>query len=227
MVSRFAFLMAAVGVAVGLGNLWRFPFQTGANGGSAFVIIYLLSVVLIAWPILMGEIAIGRRKGLSAVGSPRELAKDVGASPAWGVIGVVAILANMFILTTYSFIAGQIMSYSAMAFMGRVRRPRTWNDIAIVQRTGASPQSGSRRFLDLTMLVVAGGLKNGIERIVTILMPMFFVLLLGLSAFALMTGAAGEAITYLFSPRFELITADMILAALGRRSFPSPSAPAR
>ncbi|MHA7873374.1 MAG: sodium-dependent transporter, partial [Hyphococcus sp.] len=97
--SRFGFLMAAVGAAVGLGNLWRFPFQTGQNGGSAFVIIYLLSVVLIVFPILMAELSIGRRKGLSAVGSTSQLAKEVGGSPAWGIIGLIGIAASYLVLT--------------------------------------------------------------------------------------------------------------------------------
>ena len=85
--SRAAFLMAAVGAAVGLGNLWRFPFQAGANGGSAFVLVYLLCIIVVVYPAMMGELAVGRRKGLSAVGSTRELAKDAGRSPAWGIVG--------------------------------------------------------------------------------------------------------------------------------------------
>ncbi|NOX95124.1 MAG: sodium-dependent transporter, partial [Alphaproteobacteria bacterium] len=116
--SRYAFLMAAIGAAVGLGNLWRFPFQAGQNGGSAFVLVYLVCVVLIAYPILMAEIAMGRSKRLSAVGSVSALARDVGATPLWGVLGLIGILASYFVLTTYSVVAGQIMSYSLMSFMG-------------------------------------------------------------------------------------------------------------
>ncbi|GJL95632.1 MAG: sodium-dependent transporter [Hyphococcus sp.] len=216
--SKFAFLMAAIGVAVGLGNLWRFPFQTGANGGSAFVIIYLVCVALIAWPILMGEIAIGRRKGLSAVGSPRELAKDVGASPMWGVIGIVAIVANMFILTTYCFIAGQVMSYSVMAFMGVFANHDPAATLPLFHGT-ILPVVWFTGFLVLTMLVVARGLHGGIERIVTTLMPVFFVLLVGLSIFALSIGAADKAFAYLFTPRFDLVTPSTVLAALGQAFF--------
>lgn len=213
--SRFAFLMASVGVAVGLGNLWRFPFQTGANGGGAFVIIYLVCVALIAWPILMGEIAIGRRKGLSAVGSPRELAKEVGASPLWGAIGVVAMAANLFVLATYCFIAGRIMSYSAMAFMGVFADASATQALPLFHGEFL-PVVWFSAFLGLTMLVVAGGLHSGIERIVTILMPLFFLLLAGLSIFAITTGAAEKTFAYLFAPRFDLVTPSTVLAALGQ-----------
>jgi len=116
--SRFAFLMAAIGSAVGLGNLWRFPFQTGQNGGSAFVFVYLLCVALIAFPILVAELAVGRHKGMSAVGSTRNLAIDAGKSPRWAIAGWVGMIAAFLILTTYSVIAGQVMAYSAMSFMG-------------------------------------------------------------------------------------------------------------
>ncbi len=216
--SRFAFVMAAVGVAVGLGNLWRFPFQTGANGGSAFVIIYLLCVALIAWPVLMGEIAIGRRKGLSAVGSTRELAKDVGASPGWAVIGFAAIAANILILTTYSFIAGQVMAYSAMAFSGVFVDYDSSTTLPLFHGE-VLPVVWFTVFLGLTMFVVAQGLKDGIERIVTILMPLFFILLVALCIFSLTTGAAEKALAYLFAPRFDELTANVVLAALGQAFF--------
>lgn len=210
--------MAAVGVAVGLGNLWRFPFQTGANGGSAFVIVYLLCVAFIVCPILMGEVAIGRRKGLSAVGSPRELARDVGASPAWAAIGFVAIAANIFILITYCFIAGQVMAYSAMAFMGVFADQDAAATLPLFHGD-VLPVVWFTVFLVITMLVVARGLKNGIERIVTVLMPMFFVLLVILCVYALTTGAASEAVAYLFAPRFDLLTPGVVLAALGQAFF--------
>ena len=213
--SRFGFLMAAVGAAVGLGNLWRFPFQTGQNGGSAFVIVYLLCVALIAWPIVIAELSVGRRKGLSAVGSTRELAKDVGASPLWGVIGVLGIAASFLVLTTYSFIAGQIMSFSAMSFMGVFKTQEASSTLPLYNGTLHSILWFSA-FIGLTMLVVAGGLRAGIERLVTIAMPLFFILLLGLTVYALSTGAAGKTIDYLFSPRFHELTPNVVLAALGQ-----------
>ena len=213
--SRFAFLMASIGVAVGLGNLWRFPFQTGQNGGSAFVIVYLICVALIAWPILIGELSIGRHKGLSAVGSARELARDVGASPNWGVIGWLGAIGGFLVLTTYGVIAGQIMAYSVMSFMGTFADHTGDSALPLFNGTVHSIVWFSL-FLILTVGTVAGGLREGIERLVTSVMPLFFVLLLVLSIYALSTGAAGRTFEYLFSPRFDELNPQVVLAALGQ-----------
>lgn len=219
--SRFAFLMAAIGSAVGLGNLWRFPFQTGDNGGSAFVFVYLICVAFIAYPILMGELSIGRHKGLSAVGSTKQLAIDIGKSPAWLVVGLAGVLAAFFVLTTYSVIAGQVIAYSLMSFMGEFAG-RSATDAA----QAASLYSGNgfalfwhTLFMGLTIFIVSRGLQGGIERVVTILMPIFFLMLVGLSIYSLTTGAAGQAIDYLFSPRFSEITPTIVLSALGQAFF--------
>ena len=93
--SRAVFLMASIGSAVGLGNLWRFPFHTGQNGGSAFVLIYLAAVLLVVYPILMSEFAIGRHAGRSAVGSIRGLAASAGRSPRWSIVAYICLLARL------------------------------------------------------------------------------------------------------------------------------------
>lgn len=219
--SRFAFLMAAIGSSVGLGNLWRFPFQTGQNGGSAFVFVYLLSVVVVAYPILVGEISIGRHKGLSAVGSTSQLAVDAGKTSGWGIVGLIGVIAAYLILATYSVVAGQVMAYSMMSFMGEFAN----------QSTGAATSSPSlyagpthailwhTLFMGATIWIVSRGLTSGIERVVTILMPMFFIMLTGVSIYALTTGASGQAVTYLFAPRFSELTPVVVLAALGQAFF--------
>jgi len=219
--SRFAFLMAAIGSAVGLGNLWRFPFHTGQNGGAAFVIIYLVCVVLVAYPILMGELSVGRHKGLSAVGSTRQLALDTGKSGNWSIVGWVGVLAGFVILTTYSIIAGQVIAYSVMSFMGEFAG-RAATDAAQVTSLYAGAThalSWHTLFMGATVLVVSAGLHGGIERVVTVLMPMFFFMLVGLSIYAMVTGAAGEALAYLFAPDFSQITPTTVLAALGQAFF--------
>jgi len=212
--SRFTFLMAAIGSAVGLGNLWRFPFQTGAHGGAAFVIVYLLCVIFVAYPILMGELSIGRHKGLSAVGSTRQLALDSGRSGNWSVVGWVGILAGLTALTTYSVVAGQVMAYSTMSFIGT-----DTTQAAPLYAGAIHALSWHTLFMGLTVLIVAAGLHGGIERTVTILMPMFFVMLAGLCVYALTTGAAGQALAYLFAPDFSAITPAVVLAALGQAFF--------
>ncbi len=213
--SRLGFLMAAIGSAVGLGNLWRFPFQAGQHGGGAFVLIYILCVFLIGYPVLMAELAIGRHKGLSAVGSTRNLAIDAGRSPNWQVAGWIGLVAAVVVLPSYSMISGQIMAYSVMAFMG---------DLA---QAGAKPlYHGATHallwftaFLAITTAIVVRGLNKGIEAVSVFLMPVFFVILLSLAVFALASGAASDALTYLFAPRFDELTPATVLAALGQALF--------
>lgn len=220
--SRFTFLMAAIGSAVGLGNLWRFPFHTGQNGGAAFVIVYLICVVFVAYPILMGELSVGRHKGLSAVGSTRQTAIDSGNSSRWSVVAWVGVLAAFFALTTYSVVAGQVIAYSVMSFAGEFNSSGAGTDAMHT----VSLYAGSGHaliwhtlFMGLTVLIVSAGLKGGIERVVTILMPIFFVMLVSLSVYALATGAAGEALRYLFAPDFSALTPVVVLAALGQAFF--------
>ncbi|MGD8417989.1 MAG: sodium-dependent transporter [Pseudomonadales bacterium] len=218
--SRFAFLMAAIGSAVGLGNLWRFPFLTGQNGGSAFVAVYLLCVVFVAYPILMGELAIGRHKGLSAVGSTRQLALDSSRSGRWSIVGWIGILAAFGILTTYSVVAGQVIAYSLMSFVGEFAGRIAGDTTQTSLYTGSAyALFWHTIFMAATVAIVSRGLHGGIERVVTFLMPMFFLMLAGLCVYALITGATGEAVTYLFSPDFSALTPSVVLAALGQAFF--------
>lgn len=219
--SRYAFLMAAIGSAVGLGNLWRFPFQAGQNGGSAFVIIYLVCVIIVAYPILIAELAIGRHKGLSAVGSTRQLALDIGKSRNWAVVGWIGVIASFIILTTYSIIAGQVLAYSVMSVSGEFAQYAS-TETAQTLSLYADPTHAlmwHTLFMIVTILIVSAGLHGGIERVVTVLMPIFFVMLAGLCVYALTTGAARDAIKYLFAPDFSALTPTIVLAALGQAFF--------
>jgi len=219
--SRFAFLMAAIGSAVGLGNLWRFPFQTGQNGGAAFVIVYLLCVLFVAFPILMAELSVGRHKGLSAVGSTRQLALDSGKSANWSMVGWIGVLASFAILTTYSVVAGQVMAYSLMSFMGEFagQAVNSAPQVASLYDGATHALTWHTVFIVASVAVVSAGLHGGIERVVTVLMPIFFVMLVGLSIYALSTGAAAKAISYLFAPDFSAITPLTVLAAMGQAFF--------
>ncbi|MEM9494496.1 MAG: sodium-dependent transporter [Pseudomonadota bacterium] len=215
--SRAAFLIASIGAAVGLGNLWRFPFQTGQNGGAAFVVVYLLCVALIVYPVMIGELAVGRAKGRSAVGSTATLAVDAGHTRLWGAVGLIGVLASYLVLTTYSVIAGRIVAYAVMAFLG------------VFNGGGAADlplYAGSSHallwhtaFMAATVFVVVRGLRGGIERFTVFLMPLFFLMLAGLSIYALTSGAGERALTYLFSPRFGELTPSVALAALGQAFF--------
>lgn len=213
--SRAGFLMAAIGSAVGLGNLWRFPFQAGENGGGAFVLIYIVCVVVIGFPVLIAELAIGRHKGLSPIGSTREMAVEAGRSPNWQIAGWLGLVGGVIVLPNYTMLSGQIMAYSVMGFMGNLSEPN------------ATPLYGGpvssllwfTAFLAITTGIVLRGLKRGIEAASVFLMPAFFFILTGLAAFALYSGAAGDALTYLFSPRFDQLSPAIVLAALGQALF--------
>ncbi len=213
--SQFAFLMAAIGAAVGLGNLWRFPFQAGQNGGSAFVFVYLICVVLIAAPILIAEVAVGRNQRRSAVGSPAALARSLGKTQGWGAIGLVGIVASFLVLTTYSVIAGQIMAFSLMAFLGEFGDRAPGAALSLYDGPGWTVFWFSL-FLLMNIVIVARDLRRGIERVVTLLMPLFFILIIALAFYALTIGDAGAAFAYLFSPRFDELSPQIALAAMGQ-----------
>ncbi|MEL7488111.1 MAG: sodium-dependent transporter [Pseudomonadota bacterium] len=215
--SRFVFLMAAIGAAVGLGNLWRFPFQTGENGGAAFVVLYLLCIVFIGFPVLLGELAIGRAAPGSAIRSIRGLAAQSGASSLWSIGGWIGASASILVLPIYSIIAGKIMAYSAMAFAGLLTTETTTQPALYGGSTAAVIWTTA--FLGATVFIVSRGLKNGVEAAVSLLMPMFFLLLAGLSIASLIIGDAGAAAAYLFNPRWADVTAATVLAALGQALF--------
>lgn len=218
--SRFAFIMAAVGSAVGLGNLWRFPFQTGENGGSAFVVVYIACVALIAFPVLMAEFTIGRRAQKSAVTSTRELAIEAKKSGKWSFVGWVCMAGGFLVLTTYSVIAGQVMAMSAAGFAGGFASEAGANMFYGGSTAGLLWQA---IFMVLTIWIVSRGLKGGIERVVTILMPLFFVMLAALTIFAVLRGfsdgSTAQAFTYLFTPDFSQISGTTLISALGQAFF--------
>jgi NSS family neurotransmitter:Na+ symporter len=207
--------MAAIGSAVGLGNLWRFPFQTGQNGGAAFVFIYLICVALVAYPILMAELAVGRHQGLSAVGSVRQLAIDSNRSPNWSIAGWIGALAVLIVLTTYSVIAGQVLAYSVMSFTGEFSGNASGQALSLYSGS-THAIAWHTLFMFITVAVVSRGLHGGIERVVTTLMPLFFLMLAGLCIYAMVTGDAARALSYLFTPDFSALTPVVVLAAMGQ-----------
>ena len=214
--SRFAFILAAVGSAVGLGNLWRFPFMTGQNGGSAFVLIYIGCVILFAIPVLMAEIAIGRHAQQSAISSTRKMAQEAGKSAKWAIVGWVCTAGGFLILTTYSVIAGQVMAYSAAGFLGGFSEP---GGAEMFYGDSGSQLIWHAIFMIITIVIVARGLKGGIEQVATVLMPLFFVVLIGLTIYSLASGNAADAIAYLFRPDFSVVNGSTFVAALGQAFF--------
>ncbi|MBT8146217.1 MAG: sodium-dependent transporter [Gammaproteobacteria bacterium] len=213
--SRYSFLMVGIGAAVGLGNLWRFPFQAGENGGSAFVLVYLLCIAGIVYPVLIGELAVGRHMGLSAVGSTKEMARASGRSPWWGLVGGIGALATYMVLCIYGVISGRTLAFAVAGFSGGYVE----NAMPAIYATPLRAVLWQSLFMAITIAIVLRGIHKGIEAFSRLAMPAFFVMLTLLSIYSLSNGSAGAAIDYLLSPRFDELTPAIMLAAFGQAFF--------
>ncbi len=220
--SRLAFFLAATGSAVGLGNIWRFPYLASDNGGGAFVLLYLGCVLLLGLPILMAEILIGRQGRMSPINSLKDIAAESGASSAWAGIGWIGICGGLLILSFYSVVAGWTLHYTwlyaAQLFggagiedagatfgelLGNVGELSFWHAV----------------FMLMTVGVVALGVEKGLERAVKFLMPALLIMLLLLLGYGATTGHLGDAAAFLFKPDFSKITGGVFLAAMGQAFF--------
>lgn len=220
--SRLAFILAATGSAVGLGNIWKFPYVTGENGGGAFVLVYLLCIAIVGIPIMMAEVMIGRRGGHSPVNSLRAITQRDGLKPAWKLVGAVGVLAGFLILSFYSVIGGWAISYVGTTASGQLAGQSADAVGAIFSGLLSNPVTllaWHTLFMALVMFVVARGVRSGLERAVSILMPALFVLLLIVVGYAMTTGHFGQAAAFLFQPDFSKLTTSGILVALGHAFF--------
>ncbi|MCG7945640.1 MAG: sodium-dependent transporter [Candidatus Thiodiazotropha taylori] len=204
--SRLVFILAATGSAVGLGNVWKFPYITGENGGGAFVIIYLVCIALVGVPIMMAEIMLGRRGRQSPINTMAVLSREEGANKAWSLIGWSGVLAGFFILSYYSVIAGWALAYVARAGAGLFSGLDAAGVESMFNGLVGSPErllAWHTLFMLMSMFVVAKGVKCGLEKAVTYLMPALFVLLLLLVGYAMNTGFFLQGLEFLFSPDFS------------------------
>ena len=220
--SRLAFILAATGSAVGLGNVWKFPYVTGENGGGAFVLVYLLCIAIIGIPIMMAEVFIGRNGRHNPITSFRLVAERNLASPGWRLSAIVGMLAAFIILSFYSVIGGWAASYIGHAAMGDfagVTADSVGDLFGGLQASPVQLLAWHSIFMALVILVVSQGLKGGLERAVTILMPALFILLLVVVGYATTTGHFGEAVSFLFTPDFGALTMKGVLVALGHAFF--------
>lgn len=227
--SRFGFIMAAVGSSVGLGNFWRFPYTAGENGGGAFIVLYLLCVLLVGLPLLMAEYAIGRKSGLSAIEGIEALTEAEGRSGAWGVVGWVGTLTGFFILSFYLVISVWLIAFLLQAPTGQF----TGLDAAtsatnFTDTIGQGGNGLSRKWVILALLalllaanawVVGRGIKGGIERAATLLMPAFFLMLLAVVGYAVTQGDLARTATFLFEPKWGDVGFRTFLSALGQAFF--------
>ena len=178
--SRFAFITASVGFAVGLGNIWRFPYVTGENGGSAFVVIYLLCAVAIGIPCLMAELLVGRRGGGSPPTSMAAVANESGRSDRWKVVGGLGVVTAYTIAITYAVVVGWVLWYLGRALLTGF----TDFDAAVAETTFAGLLADNQSMVIWTLIgnvivgtIIYAGVTAGIERAVTIMMPLMFSLL--------------------------------------------------
>lgn len=207
--SKFGFIMAAAGSAVGLGNIWRFPYITGQNGGGAFVIIYIFCVILIGVPLLFTEMGLGRYAGSSTVGA----FKNTKANKFWMLAPILALLISFFVLTYYAVIGGWAVGYIFtsvfnidITFAAFVQNP------TIVLPLFAA-------FIVLTILIVLGGISGGIEKASKILMPMLFLLLLLVAIRSMTLPGAMAGIEFYLIPDWSKVTPNTFLTALSQAFF--------
>ncbi|MGC6499610.1 MAG: sodium-dependent transporter [Henriciella sp.] len=242
--SKFGFIMAAVGSSVGLGNFWRFPFTAGENGGAAFILIYILCVFLFGLPVLMAEYGLGRKSGMSAVEGIYSLSRAESRSPNWGFVGWIGSLAAFFILTFYVVISAWIIMFVPQAFSGgfsgfaqtaadmtqqaqAVDADAVAVSVADVSGANFGRVIGDRGgvlfclflFVAVNTLIVARGIRGGIERAATILMPAFFILLLVVVGYAMLVGDVAQTVEFLLTPDFSAVGFGTILAAVGQAFF--------
>ncbi len=220
--TRLAFILASAGSAVGLGNIWKFPYIMGDNGGGAFVIIYLACLLIVATPILISEVMLGRRSRSNPISGMAKLSREAGVSPAWQVIGWMGVLTGFLILSYYSVVMGWALSYVEKAadgafvgadaeaieglFTNLVSNPGTllfWHTVAML----------------LTIMVVARGVRGGLELATRIMMPLLIAILVLLFGYNIGTSGFTPAMEFMFAPDFSRVTGETFLVALGHAFF--------
>ncbi len=220
--SRFTFLMASGGFAVGLGTIWRFPYVTGENGGAAFVLVYLACAFGIGVPILIAELLIGRRGQGSPPSAMANLATASGRSPHWKVVGGMGLLAAYTIEIVYAVVVGWVLWYLFKAittgFAG-VDATIAEAEFAAVLDNNLGMLFWTLVGLTITGLIIYAGVKDGIERAVNVMMPLLFALLLGLAVYNYFAGGFDQAVQWLFTPDFSKIGFGTVLAAIGQAFF--------
>ena len=204
------FVLAAAGSAVGLGNIWRFPYSAGEGGGGAFVLIYLICVVLLGLPVMLMEISLGRATQKNPVGA----IKAICPTGLWKALGYLAIVTGVGILSFYSVIAGQVVA----TFVDFAQRTVT-GEVLFPQYSPTAAVGFFALFLVLTLLVVVGGVQRGIERWAKILMPLLLILMVGVILRGLLLPGSGEGLKWLMLPDFDKLNLQVVLDAMAQAFF--------
>jgi NSS family neurotransmitter:Na+ symporter len=220
--SRWTFMLATAGSAIGLGNIWKLPYMIGVNGGSAFVLVFVACIFLVGIPLMMTEILLGRRAQKNPLDGMQALAIEATRSTAWKYLGGMGMLTGLLILSFYSVIGGWVLDYIIEAARG------SFSQITAIQSTAnfdsllASPLQllgWHTVFMFMTMGVVAHGVNSGLEKANNILIPSLFAILLILLGYSMSVGDMHAAFQFMFKPDFSKITPVAVLSALGHAFF--------
>lgn len=220
--SRLVFVLAVTGSAVGLGNIWKFPYIAGENGGGAFVLVYLVCLALIGMPVMMSEILIGRRGRRNPVATMALLGEEEGSSRQWQWVGGMTVIAGVLILSYYSVIAGWTLAYVVKSMTGAFvdatpdivsgefdRYTGDWAGVTLSHTI----------FMIINVLVVAKGVERGLERAVRFMVPALLLLMLALLGYSMTSGHFMEGLAFMFSPNFAALSWEGVLAAMGQAFF--------
>ena len=216
--SKLGVIMATVGCAVGLGNIWRFPYMIGQNGGAAFLAIYIICIILLGLPVMLSEFFIGRHTRKNAAGAFKVLAPGT----KWSLIGYNGVLASFLILGFYSVVAGWTLEYIMQAVTGSLsdKAPEAFaQDFKLFSTEIFRPILWTVTFIGLTHFIVVSGVKEGIERTSKVMMPILFLILLALCIRSVTLPNASEGLYFLFKPDFSKITSAVVLSAMGQAFF--------
>lgn len=217
--SRLGFIWAAVGSAIGLGSIWRFPYVVGENGGATFVILYLICLLLVGFPVLISEILIGRKAQLNPSGS----FKKIGRHKGWQGMGKMTILTGFLVSSFYAVIAGWTLGYFVQALFGQLTHFHSGGEVAQHFKVfSTSPYWGIGTlfgFLFLSFIILYTGVQKGIEAGNKIMMPLLLFVLIFLAAKGLMTPGGSQGVAFVFKPDWSEITPTAILLALGQAFF--------
>ena len=220
--SRLGAILAAAGSAVGLGNIWRFPCETGANGGAAFLIVYIICILVIAVPVLIAEIGAGRAGRANAFDAYRKLADSSSAGiigkAIWNTAGAMCVMAGFLVFAYYSVVAGWTLYYTAIAATGEISHDGGAS-FGMFISDPVKPTLSLIAFIIITTGIVLLGVQKGIERGSKIMMPMLFLLLIVLAICSLSLPNASKGLIFLFKPDFSKITTEVWLSAMGQAFF--------
>jgi NSS family neurotransmitter:Na+ symporter len=219
---RLAFILASIGAAVGLGNIWKFPYTLGSSGGSAFVLVYVLAILLVATPIMLAEMVIGRRARKSAPSALKALAVERGGSSKWSYLGWLGLFALFLVLCFYSVIAGWTAAYlvkSASGSMAGLSASEVGANFGNFLHNPREMIFWHFLFTAATVFVVSRGVRIGLEKLVTVLMPALFITLLALVINSAIVGDFATAVDFLFTADLSKLAPAVVLAAVGQAFF--------